>query len=276
MASRTGGGAPASAECPARTFERREAERMLRLYAHLWEPRNAGPGRRRVWLTAPGLAQAVQNWRAAVGLSKVALPAPVVSGSGPDCQAHVLVGLAGDGAPSEAPRLTETPALAAAVHAIADEYAEADMASTPGDTSWREPFDRRRAEAESEAARLQWAEGAPEVWATWCFGRVSGGRIPQDLLRVAGVEAESNVRQQVFAGGQDAPLEAFLRFLVAFGGECPAAPRRPREARPLVEIFVPEHLAWAYPGFVDSGAEPGPGPWDGAKRRNEGAGVVIA
>ena len=93
---------------------------------------------------------------------------------------------------------------------------------------------------------------------------------------MAGVEAESNVRQQVFAGGQDAPLEAFLRFLVAFGGECPAAPRRPREARPLVEIFVPEHLAWAYPGFVDSGAEPGPGPWDGAKRRNEGAGVVIA
>jgi hypothetical protein len=177
-----------------------------------------------------------------VGLSKVALPAPVVSGRGPDCHAHVLAGLAGDGAPSEAPRLTETPALAAAVHAIADEYAEADMASTPGDTSWREPFDRRRAEAESEAARLQWAKSAPEVWATWCFGRVSGGRIPQHLLRVAGVEAESKVRQQVFGGGRDAPLEAFLRFLVAFGGERPDAPRRPRAARPLVEIFAPEHL----------------------------------
>ena len=36
------------------------------------------------------------------------------------------------------------------------------------------------------------------------------------------------------------------------------------------------HKEWAYPGFVDSGAEPGPGPCDGAKRRNEGAGAVIA
>ena len=108
---------------------------MLRLYARLWEPRNAGPGRRRGWRTDPDLAQAVQNWRVVVGLSKVALPAPVVRGSGPDCHARVLAGIGGNGAPSETPRLTETPALAAAVHAIADEYAEADVASAPGDTS---------------------------------------------------------------------------------------------------------------------------------------------
>lgn len=171
------------------------------------------------------------------------LPAPVVSGSGPECRARVLAGLwSGEGDPPQAPRLTETPALAAAVHAIADEYAEADVASAPGDTSWREKFERRRAEVESEAARLQWAESAPEVWATWCFGRVSGGRIPQKLLQAAGVAAESKVRQQVFGGGRDAPMEAFLRFLVAFGGERPDAPRRPRQAQPPVEIFAPQYL----------------------------------
>ena len=50
------------------------------------------------------------------------------------------------------------------------------------------------------------------------------------------------MRQQALLGGHDAPVEAFLRFLVAFGGERPEATRGPREARPLVAIFAPQHL----------------------------------
>jgi|GEM_PF-3844407 len=226
---------------PARAWERREAERMLRLYTRLWEPRNAGPGKPRAWPTDPALAQAITDWRADLGLSKVPLPAPVVTGNGAECRARVLAGLwSGEGDPAPAPTLTETPTLAAAVDAIADEYAAADMASAPGDTSWRAAFERRRAEAESEAARLRWAESAPETWAAWCFGRMR--EIPDALLRAAGAEADSKARQQVFLGGRDSPVEAFLRFLVAFGGERPEATRRPREARPRVDVFAAEHL----------------------------------
>ena len=224
-----------------RTWERREAERMLRLYVGLWGARNAGRGRKRTWPANAALAKAITDARADLGLSKVPLPAPVVSGSGPECRARVLAGLwIGEGDPPQAPTLTETPALATAKHAIADEYAAADMASTPGDTSWRAPFERRRAEAESEAARLQWAESAKETWAAWCFGRMQ--KIPDALLRAAGAEADSKTRQQVFLGGSDAPVEAFQRFLVAFGGERPNATRRLREARPLVDVFAHEYL----------------------------------
>ena len=138
MASRTGGGDRASAERPARMFERREAERMLRLYTRLWGPRNAGPDKPRTWPTDPALARAITDWRAHLGLLKMPLPALVVSGSGPDCYACVLAGLwSGEGAPPQGPTLTKTPALAATLYAIADEYAEADVASAPGDTSWR-------------------------------------------------------------------------------------------------------------------------------------------
>lgn len=100
MSLRTGGGDPASAERPARMFERREAERMLRLYTRLWKPRNVGSGRPRTWPTDLVLAQATTDWRANLGLSPTPLPAPVVSGSGPDCYACVLAGLwSGEGAP---------------------------------------------------------------------------------------------------------------------------------------------------------------------------------
>jgi len=71
-------------------------------------------------------------------------------------------------------------------------------------------------EAEAEAARAEWETADPEKWATWCFARM--GEIPEPLLRVAGVDAESKARHQAFVGGRDSPVETFLRFLTGCGG----------------------------------------------------------
>lgn len=212
---------------------------MLRMYGRLWQPATEGRVGR-PWPYDRALAQVVSDARRAVGVTDGALPVLRIHDHGERERAWLPISIDPKSQRYAPPALTKDRDYMATVAGtsvhdphLERAYSQAVARAATGDVD----EERRLAAAQATAARSRLnADG----WAVWCFGRVVGG-VPA-VLAAAGLEAEAHGLARSVAVGRDAPLITFARFLLAFGGERSDADRESRAARPLVDLFSPEHL----------------------------------